>query len=320
MKQYFLGVDTSNYTTSLSLVCDGEIVKNVRQLLSVESGKKGLRQSDAVFLHTKALPSLSSELFSDFDTKNARLCAVGVSSTPRDALGSYMPCFLAGVSYASAISHSHSIPLYSFSHQSGHIMAALHCCRDLSVFQSSPFISFHISGGTTEALLTTKSENGFNCEIIGGSTDASCGQIIDRAGVLFGMDFPCGKELDLLSQSSTKALPRCVSHKDGYFSMSGLENKVQSFLEKGESKQDIAAFIFDSIGEALLKSTVALREKYGSLPILFGGGVMSNSIIRKKLSAVESCYFASVELSSDNACGTALLTYEKHLDSVVDKV
>ena len=314
MKEYILGVDTSNYTTSLALICQGEIIKNVRRLLPVENGKKGLRQSDAVFLHTKALPELSRELFLDFDYTCGKLCAIGVSGTPRDAQGSYMPCFLAGISYATAISHSQSIPLYTFSHQCGHIRSAVFSCGEKSgIFENSPFLSFHVSGGTTEALLTERAKTGYSCTIAGGTSDASCGQIIDRTGVFMGMDFPCGKELDLLSTQSTKKLPKCVSIKDTYFSMSGLENKVQKFLSDGESKSDIALFIFESIASSIEKCTLALRKTHGNLPVLYAGGVMSNSIIRQRLSDIPDTYFASRELSCDNACGTALLAYDSFM-------
>ena len=317
MKRYFLGIDTSNYTTSLSLVCDGKIIKSVRRLLPVKEGEKGLRQSDAVFHHTKSLPELSRELFSGVDISDGKLCAVGVSSKPRDAESSYMPCFLSGYSYASGIAHSHGIPLYEFSHQSGHIAAAVFSSgKEFLFFDEKPFISFHVSGGTTEALLTEFNGDTYRCMVIGGTNDASCGQIIDRAGVVMGLAFPCGRALDELSQKSTKKLPVSVSFRDGYFSMSGLENKVHKFLNDGEKDEDIAMFLFKSIASAIKKSSCHLREVYGNLAILYAGGVMSNSVIRKELSEMQNVYFASPELSCDNACGTALLTYKKFNSSV----
>lgn len=313
MRKFFLGIDTSNYTTSLSLVCDGKVIANVRELLPVKEGERGLRQSDAVFLHTKALPHLSEKLFSSVNMKEDELCAVGVSEKPRDAKGSYMPCFLAGISFACGIAYSNSIPLYSFSHQCGHIEAAIYSCEKPHIFDTDEsFISFHISGGTTEALLTRRNSNSFDCEIIGGTSDASCGQIIDRAGVMMGMGFPCGKELDGISSLYKKELPTTVSCKDGFFSMSGLENKVKKYLCDGEEECDIAHFLFSSIAKAIKKSTENLRERYGSLPVLYAGGVTSNATLRNVLSQMSEVYFASKELSSDNACGTALLAYRKY--------
>ncbi len=303
----YLGVDTSNYTTSLALCADGKIIKNVRRLLPVADGACGLRQSDAVFLHTRALPELAEELFCDDTYAVSNLAGVGVSVAPRDAVGSYMPCFLAGISFASGIALSHRIPLYRFSHQAGHVMAAIASSGAPEQF-TGDFLSFHVSGGTTEALYVKNRNFHFDFTVTGGTNDASAGQIIDRAGVLLKLPFPCGKALDELSQKSEKKLPCGALKTDGaYFSMSGLQNKFEKFVSSGENPADCAAFLFESISRALIKSTMALRETYGKLPVLFAGGVMSNSLIRARLENLENVYFASRELSSDNACGTALL-------------
>lgn len=316
MSGIFLGVDTSNYTTSLALCSGGKIIKSIRKLLPVKEGERGLRQSDAVFLHTKALPELAKELFADTLYSTSSLCAVGVSSSPRDAEGSYMPCFLAGVSFASAVSYSHQIPLYSFSHQAGHIKAGIYSCGNPDV-ENSKFVSFHISGGTTEAILVTPSESSYKCEIIGGTNDTSAGQIIDRAGVYSGIGFPCGKELDKLANHSNKNLGKSVSIKGAYFSLSGLQNKYESYIQSGESISNAARFIFESIACCIEKCTYNIREQYGNLPVLYAGGVMSNSIIRKKLSSINNVFFASPELSCDNACGTALLCEKKYISDTL---
>lgn len=312
MNKLHIGIDTSNYTTSLSLVYDGKVIKNVRRLLPVKNGEKGLRQSDAVFLHTKALPELAKELFCDgYDSK--ALASVGVSVSPRDEDGSYMPCFLAGVSFATGIAMSHNVPQFFFSHQAGHIEAGVYSCENPDSFKDA-FLSFHVSGGTTEALLVKNIGTGYDVKIVGGTNDASAGQIIDRLGVACGLDFPCGKELDRLSCLSEKKLPKSVSMKDTYFSFSGLENKFKKYIKDGENVSDIAKFLFESISAALEKCTLSLREKFGkNMPVLFAGGVMSNSIIRSNLIKLENVHFASTELSSDNACGIALLAEKNYL-------
>ena len=61
MSGLFLGVDTSNYTTSVSCVSTEGIVFERRTMLSVPLGERGLRQSDAVFQHVRNLAMLLSE-------------------------------------------------------------------------------------------------------------------------------------------------------------------------------------------------------------------------------------------------------------------
>lgn len=310
----YLGADTSNYTTSLSLVKDGKVISNVRRLLPVESGKCGLRQSDAVFFHTRALPELAHELFQSVQYSGDELCAVGVSERPRDAEGSYMPCFLAGVSFASAVSGALGIPLYGFSHQAGHISAGVYSCGNAEVFENTEFFAFHISGGTTEALKCRYDGTTYVCQKLGGTSDASAGQIIDRAGVYSGLDFPCGKELDALALCADKRIKPSVSMKGAYFSLSGLQNKAEKYLSDGESIEVTARFLFESIACALSESLAELRRVHGGLPCLFAGGVMGSANIKNVLCKISDVYFANSELSGDNACGTALLAQKRHTE------
>ena len=314
--RFFLGVDTSNYTTSLSLVKNGKIVKNTRRLLPVAENERGLRQSDALFHHTKALPELCRELFEEATYFPEKLCAVGVSARPRDVQGSYMPCFLAGISFANAIAHSLKIPLYELSHQQGHIAAALYE-SGLDCSRGQKFVSFHVSGGTTDIVLCEKKQGHISCERIGGTSDLNAGQAIDRTGVLLGLKFPCGKALDELSQSSVSDFGKIKISVSGLScSISGLENKTRDMIKNNLPPCDIAAFLFEYLSCVLAKLCENIRSDFPDLPILFAGGVMSNSRIRKNLSQLENVYFARAELSSDNACGCALIASEKYLTEI----
>ena len=89
----FLGIDTSNYTTSVALFNENGVVQR-KKLLPVKEGERGIRQSDAVFHHTKAYPDLLVELFKE--AGNPEICSVGASVKPTTQDGSYMPCFLVG--------------------------------------------------------------------------------------------------------------------------------------------------------------------------------------------------------------------------------
>lgn len=305
----YLGIDTSNYTTSVSFYdSENNSIRNVKKLLPVKKGERGLRQSDAVFLHTQQISPLMKELFLNSDKSPA---SIGVSSRPRSMENSYMPCFSVGVCTAENIAAALHIPVYTFSHQQGHILAALYSAGALDLINRD-FIAFHVSGGTTEALLVTPDkENIINCEIIAESTDLKAGQAVDRVGLMLGLDFPCGHKLDLLSQNSEKDFKIHPHIKDGNCSLSGIENKCRQMKDDGERSEDVAKFCIQYICALLDKMTEYLLEKYGDLPVLFAGGVMSNSYIRNKLTEKYGAYFAESEFSSDNAAGAALLAYFK---------
>ncbi len=302
-----LGIDTSNYTTSVALYNGKEVFQN-KLLLPVKEGEKGLRQSDAVFHHTVRLYPVFEELISQH---KGEISAVGVSEKPRDAQGSYMPCFLVGVNAAHCVASAIGKRVHGFSHQAGHIAAALYSVGKLELI-SRKFIAFHVSGGTTEMLLVSPDKDrGFSVEIIGETKDLNCGQAIDRAGVMMGIGFPCGKELEKLALNSTETYNPKICVKDGNCSLSGVENQCRKMLENGESKENIARYCLDFAGKTVEKMTEYAVSQYGELPLVYAGGVMSNSIIRNRITSKFNACFAHPDFSCDNAAGVAVLAYLK---------
>jgi N6-L-threonylcarbamoyladenine synthase len=301
----FLGIDTSNYTTSAAVF--DNISKSIiqrKQLLPVREGELGLRQSDAVFHHTVSLPELLESLFEEY---KGSLSAVGVSVTPRDIEGSYMPCFLVGANSARCISAVGRVPLHAFSHQAGHIAAALYSAKRLDLIDKK-FLAFHVSGGTTDALLVSPSNDKvFSIEQIASSLDLKAGQAVDRVGVMLGFPFPCGAAVDSLARKSSRVYQVHLSLKDGCCSLSGVENKCRDMFNAGESKEDICRFCIDYIMQALKMMVFYVTEKYGELPLLFSGGVSSNSILRESFEKQFGAAFAEPVFSSDNAAGIAIL-------------
>ena len=301
----FLGIDTSNYTTSCAIYnSDGSVIQK-KQLLPVKEGELGLRQSDAVFHHTVQLPQLMEQLFCGFD---GEISAVGVSDAPRRQKGSYMPCFLAGVSAAAGISAAAKKPLYRFSHQQGHIAAAVYSIGRAELFEK-PFLAFHVSGGTTDALLVSPdNEDIIKAEMLASSLDLKAGQAVDRVGVMLGFPFPAGRFVDELALKSDKKYKIKVKLKDGSCCLSGVENKCRDMLNKGESKEDICRYCIDYVMTALSEMAEYQLAALGEMPIVFAGGVMSSRVISSALSKKFGAYFAKSEFSCDNAAGIAYLT------------
>ena len=318
----WVGFDTSNYTTSAAACTVGDdgqltVIANCKAPLPVAEGARGLRQSDAVFAHTRNLPTVIRELRSILEAGNYRVAAVGVSATPRDAADSYMPCFLTGIATAEAFAAGCGAEVHRFSHQSGHIMAALYSSGALAEGKllTHDFLAFHVSGGTTEAVVAHPREGGFDVEIVGFGADLHAGQVIDRVGVMMGRDFPCGKALEELAAQNTDPLPQIkTSVRGGVCHLSGLENQAAALWKQTGNAPLVAAYTLTTIGKSLRKMTDQIQTKRTEngekpLPVVYAGGVMSNKFIRPILTkgAGWRVCFSEPAFSADNAAGTAIL-------------
>ena len=302
-----LGLDTSNYTTSAA-VFDGEEGRNQGRLLEVRPGELGLRQSDALFQHVKHLPEVVEALLGEEGLGTVQ--AVGASTRPRAVEGSYMPCFLAGGSQGQVLSQVLGVPFYAFSHQQGHLAAAAWSAGRLDLLDR-PFLAWHLSGGTTELLRVEPEEDGVavRAEILGGTSDISAGQLIDRTGVLLGLPFPAGKGVEKLSRQAQKREYYKVKVNGLTFSLSGMENQVKKLLEAGERPANIARFTLDTVTDIVLRVTREAQRRYPGLPVLCSGGVASNTRLRAALGESCGALFAQPQFSTDNAMGTAILTW-----------
>ena len=327
MNDLYIGIDTSNYKTSVAVTdsCNRIVFEN-SELLEVPAGKRGLRQSEAFFMHSMRLPGYTEKLAAETDLSAVR--AIGVSSRPRRVEGSYMPCFMAGLNLAKEAASLLGIPLYEFSHQEGHAAAII---EDPSFHHaeahpvSSDALFFHLSGGTTEFLLCRMDENGYDLQIAGGTKDISIGQLIDRAGVAMGLPFPSGPFMDhtALEFKGTPSdiLPR-IAVKDGYFNLSGAETKLLRCIEATDQTRypDLTAELFGKTSALLASSAKILSDRYSVSTVIMAGGVSSSSFIRDRIRDIAQSskdiypeiIFGDPHLSGDNAVGTARLARRIH--------
>lgn len=301
-----LGIDTSNYTTSCALYdSQRNDLFQLKKLLPVKLGECGIRQSDAVFHHTRQLPNLISQLFALAESRT--IDAVCVSATPRRQEGSYMPCFTVGMCVAQSIASAMNIPCFDVSHQQGHIVAALYSADKLSQ-TCERFLAFHVSGGTTEAILISPDDKDIiSCEIVGKTLDLNAGQLIDRVGVMLGLQFPCGKELESLAENCTKPIKVKPVLKGTDCCLSGFENKLSDIYNKTSDKELTCATTLAYVEATVSAMTQSILDKFGQMPVVYAGGVMSDAIIRDKLKLKFNADFAAPEFSCDNAAGVAVL-------------
>ncbi len=301
-----LGVDTSNYATSLAVVDlhREEVVCAKKRFLTVKEGELGLRQSDAVFHHTVALPALLAQMREEGVLNG--IGAVGVSARPRPEEGSYMPCFLAGVSFASAFAAGAGVPLRQVSHQEGHLRAALFGARNVFCPGSGEeLLFFHVSGGTTELLLA----RGFQLEkTLGGSLDLFAGQAVDRLGVKLGSTFPAGPAVSALAAECGEEIKPKISADGCNCHLSGLQNTCERLLAEGRPPAYAAKYCLLAVADTMAAMVQNARQARGNLPLLCAGGVLASATVKDRLAArLSDVFFAPPEYAADNAVGVAIL-------------
>ena len=302
----YLGIDTSNYTTSTAIynAATGKM-RQEKELLPVPEGALGLRQSDAVFAHVKSLGERLELLLAQ---ENGQICAVGASAFPCDSERSYMPCFLVGKMTAQAVAAALGAKVYFFSHQAGHLAAAAYGAGRLDLLDTR-FLAFHISGGTTQCLrVEPGAENPLQITLLAQSLDLHAGQVVDRVAGMLGLPFPGGPALEQLAQQSGETYAPKPAFKGMSPCLSGLENQCRDMLKKGNPPPDIAAYCLDYLAAVLQSMTAMATGMHPGLPMLFSGGVMSNRRIRAQIvQKAPAALFAPREYSADNAAGIAVL-------------
>ena len=302
---YYFGIDTSNYRTSAALYdSENKTWQNSGRLLEVPEGRIGLRQSDALFQHTLHLTERIADLPQGF---LRRVDAAAVSTRPRAVEGSYMPCFLCGAGTAHSMAHAAGLPCYEVSHQQGHVAASLWSAGAMELMDE-PHLAWHLSGGTTELLLVEPEGKNVRCTRIGGTTDISAGQLIDRTGQLLGLPFPSGKHLDSLSSDAVRNDCFRVKCSGSEFSFSGIQNKVQQYHAAHGEDAETAAFALRCVAGAVYQATEQALKSHPGLRVVFSGGVASNSMLRETMEPLRPV-FAAPQFSTDNAMGVAVLAH-----------
>lgn len=309
---YSLGIDTSNYTTSIALVDNNyNMVTDKKIQLSVKPGERGLRQSLALFKHVENLPVLIESAFNEIDTGLIR--CISVSSRPRPQEGSYMPVFKGAQSFGQVIAASLKADYYEFSHQEGHIEAVKF---NSQIKNCTSFLALHLSGGTTEILKADDMNPGYHIEIVGGTKDISIGQLIDRIGVALGMAFPAGREMDQIACASSnnkmRSLMKDIYIKDTEMNLSGVETHCMRLIQSGCDKNELIQNLFEKISKSLYQVISQAVKDTGLKLVFLAGGVSASRFVRNKLAE----YFMNTDIrivfgeeaySTDNAVGIAVL-------------
>lgn len=317
-----LGIETSCDDSSIALL-RGRPYQFPKLLAHISlSQEKSLREWGGVVPeiaarnHLEALPLLVNKLLNDTNLKFSDLSLIGVTSHP----GLLGP-LLTGINLAKNLSMLYQKPILGVNHLHAHL-EAIHLDQNVSY----PYLGLLVSGGHT-LLVDVQNKNTFN--IIGSTIDDAAGEAFDKGGKIMKLPYPAGPIIDKLAKDGNhKAFDFPIglkNSKDARFSFSGikadLRRKVQSnksIIEDEKILKDLCASYQYNIVEALvLKTRTAYKTFRDQRPIVVGGGVACNSLLRNRLKEeFKNVRIVTPSFCTDNGAmiaGYTLINQEKAL-------
>ncbi|MDR0915126.1 MAG: tRNA (adenosine(37)-N6)-threonylcarbamoyltransferase complex transferase subunit TsaD [Endomicrobium sp.] len=210
---------------------------------------------------------------------------------------------LIGEMVSKSLSYAYNKPLIPVNHLEGHIYSAMLNNKLLR----PPFLALIISGGHTSLIIVRK----FGIyELLGETRDDAVGEAFDKVAKMLGMLYPGGPIIDSKSQNGN---PYAVHFTRPYlnsswdFSFSGIKTAVLNYIKKNhihnESQvDDLCASFNQAIVDTLCVKTFKAAEHFNMKQIVLGGGVSSNSMIRKAFISLGKSKQIQVFIPSHNYC------------------
>jgi N6-L-threonylcarbamoyladenine synthase len=318
-----LAIESSCDETSAALLKDNKVLSNVVASQEIHSAYGGVVPELASREHQKNIVPVVDKALKDAGIKKREIDAVAFTRGP-----GLMGALLVGVSFAKSFAQALNIPLVEVNHMEAHILAHFIKEKTDRDFPEFPFLCLTVSGGHTQIV---KVSGYLEMEVLGKTLDDAAGEAFDKSGLLLGLKYPAGPEIDKLAKNGNAQkfdfpYPKIQGLN---FSFSGFKTAVLYFLQKQvklnphfvkENIHDLSASIQFSIVRILMGKLKRAAKETGIKTITIAGGVSANSELRKQLITTGeknrwNVFIPKLEYTTDNAAMIGIAGYYKYLNN-----
>jgi len=296
-----LGIESSCDETSAALY-DGSRLVHRTTTQEVHRAWGGVVPELASRDHERLIVGIIQEVMMSWGAGLGEIQGMAATAGP-----GLVGALLVGLNVAKGIAMGLGIPFVAVNHLEGHLW--VHQLGNVSL--EPPFLSLIVSGGHTE--LVRVADFG-EYAILGRTRDDAAGEALDKLGVLFGLAFPAGPEIDRLSKAADRKafdFPKGMIHAGLDFSFSGLKTAVRVYLEQDRERvisrrDDVLSSVQEAVMEVLVAKISRAVERTGITQVSVSGGVAANSRMRE-LAAIRakrdgfSVVFPDPAFCTDNA-------------------
>jgi len=288
-----LGIETSCDETAIAVVEDGSEIHSdvVASQAEIHAGYGGIVPEIASREHLTTFVPVVRQALTDAGVELHELDGIAVTHGPGLA-GS----LLIGVNAAKGLALAAGLPLIGVNHLEGHVYASWLEGNDPESKYGFPFMCLVASGGHTDLILM-KGHGDYT--LVGRTRDDAAGEAFDKAARVLGLGFPGGPAIQKSAESSVGKEPRFTRPKikDSLdFSFSGLKTAV---LRRSEEKgwypsqegrtpnpakvADVSSAFQEAMVDTIAIRTIEAIERYRVNALIMGGGVASNTLLRKEM-------------------------------------
>ena len=288
-----LGIETSCDETAVAVVEDGSQIHSdvVASQADIHADYGGIVPEVASREHLTTFVPVVRQALTDAGVEVHELDGVAVTHGPGLA-----GALLIGVNAAKGLALAAGLPLIGVNHLEGHVYASWLDGNDPEAKYGFPFMCLIASGGHTDLILM-KGHGDYT--LVGRTRDDAAGEAFDKAARVLGLGFPGGPAIQKSAESSVGKEPKFTRPriKDSLdFSFSGLKTAV---LRRSEEKgwyppqegrtptpakvADVSSAFQEAMVDTIVIRTVEAIERYRVNALIMGGGVASNTLLRKEM-------------------------------------
>ncbi|MBS1647374.1 MAG: tRNA (adenosine(37)-N6)-threonylcarbamoyltransferase complex transferase subunit TsaD [Bacteroidetes bacterium] len=316
---YILAIESSCDDTSAAVSCNKKILSNIVATQEIHKKYGGVVPELASRDHQKNIvPVVDAAL------KNARISLSQIQAIAFTRGPGLMGSLLVGASFAKSLALACRLPLIEVNHMKAHIMA--HFIEGEKKEPDFPFLCLTVSGGHTQLVIV---RDYYTFELVGETQDDAVGEAFDKAAKILGLPYPGGPLIDAYAEKGDAQKYRFpISNMPHYdYSFSGIKTAFLYFIQEQtkqnplfvqENMADICASYQACLTDSLLKKMMEAARQYRIKTLCIAGGVSANSLLRKRLQALEETqnyriFIPPFAYCTDNAAMIAISAYFKYL-------
>jgi len=258
-----LGIESTAHTFGVGIVRDGNILVNVRDMYTTETG--GIIPIESAKHHANVSHELYAKALEISGIKEKDIDAVAFSQGPGLA-----PCLLEGIKFAKEISLKLRIPLVGVNHCVSHLEVG-------KVTGAKDPVMLYASGANTQVIAYASGKY----RIFGETLDIGVGNFIDNFARYAGIGFPGGPKIEQLAKNGKYIeLPYKVKGMD--IALSGILTNLKQKIESGKySLEDLSYSLQETVFAMLVETAERALAHTGKKELLLGGGVACNSRLQE---------------------------------------